>query len=81
MGVGGSWQPIETAPRDGTWLLLWCEFGDGDDEPLVARWTDYPYRGGEFGPFTWHERDGGKIAEQIPTHWKHIGKPRRSRHD
>jgi hypothetical protein len=47
---GGKWKPIETAPRDGTWLLLWCEFGDAD-EPVVARWTDQPRPGGSYGPF------------------------------
>jgi hypothetical protein len=47
-----NWQPIETAPQDGTWFLAWWSgsqimepvyFGeyweDGDDNPLVG-WCD-----------------------------------------
>lgn len=27
------WQLIETAPKDGTWVLLWCDFA------IVGRWS------------------------------------------
>lgn len=72
---GGSWQPIETAPKDGSLILLWCVFGDAD-EPAVAHWANNVIQDGPFGPMSWRELDGGGIAELVPTHWKHIGKPR-----
>ena len=36
------WQPIETAPHDGTWLMLWREPAKvGIPAPLVfGRWSD-----------------------------------------
>jgi hypothetical protein len=76
MSGGGSWQPIETAPRDGRYILLWCDFGDTGKEPIVARWVDNPSPGGPFGDFRWRDYQDGAVAEKIPTHWKRVGKPR-----
>ena len=33
------WQPIETAPKDGTKVFIWRE---GWDQAPVAQWRDYP---------------------------------------
>ena len=43
--LNAGWQPIETAPRDGTWIMLWRtpeELGSPvQSEPMIlARWSD-----------------------------------------
>jgi hypothetical protein len=70
-----NWQPIETAPKDGTWVLLAggnCdgEEGGNNDRPVTAQWTSY--RNGRSAPghwqFAWY--DGGYSgAYDEPTHW------------
>jgi hypothetical protein len=54
------WQPIETAPRDGAWVLGWA-YG----EPLVVRWLN-----GQ-----WVETfRGEEVGFDYPTHWMPIPK-------
>ncbi len=73
------WQPIETAPKDGTWILLcggrieygWCQ---EDEKPsaVVAQ-----YAGLSKNPvwqFAWY--DSGYYGKYIePTHWMPLPKP------
>lgn len=79
----GAWQPIETAPRDGTWVMLAggaCDEDEGgsDGRPVVAQWTNY--LNGRTAPnygrwqFAWY--DGGYYgAYNEPTHWMPLPAP------
>lgn len=59
------WWPIETAPKDGSRILVW------DGEPEIVRWDDvsHDYRkgwasGGLFSEHAWW------YDESFPTHWQ-----------
>jgi len=68
------WQPIETAPRDGTDVLLWIVHPNAEwsDDPVgdgyvchaVARWINH-----NGGGWTWHGMCG------TPTHWRSLPSP------
>jgi len=63
------WKPIETAPRDGTWVILEGEFSGGDtSKALVGQWVGgvYPWRVMQSESF-W---DCGPVPENsIFNHW------------
>ena len=73
------WQPIETAPKDGTWVLLtggtvdgsW----DGDTAPMVVVGQYLPPWGSEaIWHFAWY--DNGYYGEYSnPTHWMPLPEP------
>jgi hypothetical protein len=72
------WQPISTAPKDGTLVMLWDP--DGDPNYYIARWfADHRYRReGPFGPFVWTNGDpasGIRLARDVPTHWMPLPAP------
>lgn len=84
------WQPIETAPKDGTEILLWSGVEDrSKDGPTIGHWaTDEECAvyvgdcGGECrcpeydhnDPW-WLSWDGGFTAEHPPTHWMPLPPP------
>lgn len=71
-----SWQPIETAPKDGTWFWGWI-----DPDAISMRWHD------EFNAFvsSWREMTfaktygGGKRLHSpvthTPAHWMPLPEP------
>jgi len=75
------WQPIETAPKDGTWVLLSggsIYYGwDGETFPphVVAQFIGGPkYREEQCWQFAWY--DGGYYGEyENPTHWMPLPAP------
>lgn len=72
------WQSIETAPRDGTWVLAY--FNDpviGEEFEAVVRYTLPNGTGGQYGDFVWETPDSrcGYYAERVFTHWMPLPPP------
>lgn len=65
-----SWQPIETAPKNGTNILVWWpnEFHC----PLVAHWNNGKYNGDKIG---WKLTAWSNSKETEPTHWMPLPQP------
>lgn len=73
-------QPIETAPADGTKILVWARWdwdamdGDNCDEDYafqVASWGDYSNEGG-----FWSESFNPYSDKAVnPTHWMPLPEP------
>ncbi len=59
----GEWQPIATAPKDGTRVLVCCP---GATEPFVAHWQVHTAATWGIGN-TWRDDADCTVAE--PTHW------------
>jgi hypothetical protein len=59
-----SWQPIETAPRDGTMIDVWA--WPGERIPDVS-WRE------EWGQ--WLHDDGNGLLSCVPTHWMPLPAP------
>jgi hypothetical protein len=84
------WQPIETAPRDGTTFLARIP-GHGEDNLISFQWGLVNREGHDCGSWTlmseqeppedwtdgwcWEENEDGLPSTQ-PTHWKPAPHPR-----
>ena len=82
------WQPIETAPKDGTWVLLAggeCEYNEESDNRkrvVTAQWTtEYRSNAGDlpiadFGRWEFAYYDSGFYGEyENPAHWQPLPSP------
>jgi Protein of unknown function (DUF551) len=80
--TASKWQPIKTAPKDGTWIML-CGgsiedgWDDGDAKPpvvvgqFVAQTNNHEREG--YYQFAWY--DSGYYGEyESPTHWMPLPK-------
>lgn len=62
------WQPIETAPLDGTQIMLWSSVNGA----IIAQWSPRPaFWDTGFAS----EMDGDPIEVIDPTHWMPLPKP------
>ena len=70
------WQPIGTAPKDGTEVDLWCPDGHGGYRVQEAKWMKREY--GPNGDYAWHAWNPEFEWEPIPrepTHWMPLPEP------
>jgi hypothetical protein len=75
--VSGMWQPIETAPKDGTRVLIYVPYDDGDGEVYLASFGyDVGYGNGP----SW-QPEYAEVAmfnspdDRQPTHWMPLPDP------
>jgi hypothetical protein len=80
------WQPIETAPKDGTLILLHRSDGSispfEDDTVVVGKWIAGPWQDGSeskfiFGSHYYIDEDNRKTTFHIvtATHWMPLPEP------
>ncbi len=60
-----AWQPIETAPKDGTWVLLYTASGIVEGCWSYGAWVNGPI-------YCTYDGAGGPAFESRPTHWMPI---------
>ena len=63
-----SWQPISTAPRDGTYILLAGSSGYGTT-PLRVAVCRYASTFRPLNPWVNHANDAFSDGGEAPTHW------------
>ena len=68
----GAWQPIETAPKDGTWFLGWVDRADVEDQYDVWRWDAEIETESGYG-FWVNAADSN--LDEFPTHWQPLPTP------
>jgi hypothetical protein len=60
------WQPIETAPKDGAWVILFVDVELGKDCGIM---TGFYIENGEYG--YWSDEE----YQLFPTHWMPLPEP------
>lgn len=65
------WQPIETAPKDGTWMIIFVADSPLYANPFMARWDKRP-GGGWWAGFDGYGEDD---LVRAPTHWMPLPEP------
>jgi hypothetical protein len=76
----GGWQPIETAPKDGTWVDLWVrDWNDNGKRIPFCIWDDDKWLTSvfpnDYGPLSECVNTFVKDDEWKPTHWRPIPAP------
>jgi len=66
------WQPIETAPKDGTQVDLWC--CSGSDLRYGERYVDAEFLGGKWKYYS-DCYEGWVTISYTPTHWMPLPSP------
>lgn len=66
------WEPIESAPKDGTRILVYCKEWR---QTYAVLWKKTLKFGGEEGPEDWCLDYQGAIGITAPTHWMPIIEP------
>lgn len=65
------WQPIETAPKDGTTILAFYPSLTG----YTARQDVAPIHWSEWGNGVWENATSGGKPSSLPTHWMPLPEP------
>ena len=68
---GAGWEPIKTAPKDGTYILLYRPAEDGRHKDAVREGKYHRYGISD----TWRVRSGGNWDIDAPTHWMPLPPP------
>lgn len=68
--VGESWRPIESAPKDGTFVIAWWRL-DTDYVPHVVHFVEHPQNAGQVAG--WFDDYGASFSD--PTHWMPLPEP------
>ena len=67
------WQPIETAPKDGTDVLLYSP--DAISDAMIGHWVDGFGPPGDGGAW-WPDNDSARFPiDAWPTHWQPLPPP------
>ena len=65
------WQPIETAPKDGTKILMYYPQPNiGTRKAMAISIGAWHLKGA-----AWHREGGKKIRYTLPTHWMPLPSP------
>lgn len=77
-----NWQPIETAPKDGTPILIYEPFSEYIDEGIyIVEWRTerYVVRSSSYKCWvvqhTYQDEQGGEVTIDNPTHWIPLPEP------
>jgi hypothetical protein len=67
------WQPIETAPTDGTWVLVWGPSQRWSS--VMMAWFALNHRSGKAYWKDSTEWDDYELVDDQPTHWMPLPEP------